>query len=159
MFIRPRPAVRKFLFDLSLRRSSPPGKRRWSPFPSPSHTEDVAVDFSIISPTEGTKGNVIYTTRPFTKEGLSVQTKSIEILALNDMSVMQLPCKLTTIEDEAFENLNCEAIIIPSTCTSIGNHAFRNCKNLKYVQVLSSVTIPKDAFEGCGHVVIDRVSE
>ena len=50
-------------------------------------------------------------------------------------------------------------IIIPDSCTSIGNYAFRNCKNLKYIRVSVGVDIPSNAFEGCGNVVIDRNAE
>ena len=81
------------------------------------------------------------------------------IPALSSMSIMYLPGMLTTIEDEAFENLACDAIIIPNSCTFIGNYAFRNCKNLKYIKVPSSVDIPSNAFDGCDNVVIDRTTE
>lgn len=73
--------------------------------------------------------------------------------------VLYLPSMLTTIEDEAFENLACEAVIVPNGCISIGSHAFRNCKNLKYIRVPANIEIAPDAFEGCDNIVIDRVTE
>lgn len=88
-----------------------------------------------------------------------MQTKSIVIPALKDMSVIRLPSMLEAIEEEAFEGLACEAIIVPNGCTSIGSHAFRNCKNLKYIRIPAGVEIASDAFEGCENVVIDRVTD
>ena len=126
-----------------------------------SHTEaeTVRVTSTIISPTGNTGGSVIYTSDEFSKEGFTVQTKNLEIPALKDMSVINLPSMLTSIEDEAFENLACEAIIVPNSCNSIGNYAFRSCKNLKYIRVPVGVDIPSNAFEGCENVVIDRNAE
>ena len=43
--------------------------------------------------------------------------------------------------------------------TAAGRHAFRNCKNLKYVRVPKGAEIASDAFEGCGSVIIDRIAE
>ncbi len=123
---------------------------------SHTETETVNVNAVIDSPTDDTTGSATYTSAEFSKEGFTRQTKSIEMLALNNMSVIRLPNMLTTIEDEAFENLACEAIIIPSNCTSVGHYAFRNCKNLRYIKAPANLEIPADAFEGCENVVIDR---
>ena len=122
-------------------------------------TETVYVSVVIISPTAENRGSASYTSDQFSIEGFTAQIKSIEIPALKDMSVISLPAMLTVIEDEAFENLACEAIIIPNSVTSIGNYAFRNCKNLKYIKVPANIVIPSDAFDGCGNVVIDRTTE
>ena len=54
---------------------------------------------------------------------------------LENMSVLNLPNSLEKIEDEVFEGLFCEAVIVPKCCTSIGNYAFRNCRKLKYVRI------------------------
>jgi hypothetical protein len=71
------------------------------------------------------------------------------------MSVIYLPDMLTVIEDEAFENLGCEANIVPDTVTAIGLKAFMNCTSLKYIRIPAGANIPADAFEGCPDVVID----
>ena len=126
-----------------------------------SHIETETGDatIEIISPTKNAKGSATYTFAEFTKYGFEVQTKTIEIPALKDLSVVSLPGMVKAIEDEAFENLACEAIIIPNGCDSIGNYAFRNCKNLKYIRIPANVDIPSNAFEGCKDVVVDRITE
>ena len=122
-------------------------------------TETVNVTSTIISPTDNTGGSVTYISAEFIKEGFTVQVKNLEIPALKDMSLINLPSMLTSIEDEAFENLSCEAIIIPDGCTSIGSYAFRNCRNLKYISAPAHLEFSLNAFEGCENVVIDRRTE
>lgn len=91
------------------------------------------------------------------KEDFTVQTKTVAIPALKDMSVMRLPNMLAAIEDEAFSNLACQAIIISENCTTIGEYAFAGCTDLLYVRIPDSVTsYPANAFEGCNaNLVID----
>ncbi len=103
------------------------------------------------------EGSTILTSGAFTNEAFTIQTKSICIPALNTLSVIHLPSILTTIEDEAFVNLACQAIFISDVCTTIGEHAFTGCTNLLYVKIPSSVTsYPENAFEGCNeNLVID----
>ena len=73
------------------------------------------------------------------------------------LEVSVLPSDLSVIADYAFENTSFEAIIIPDGCTSIGEMAFANCDNLKYVWIPSSVTtIAQNAFYGSENAVIDR---
>ena len=86
----------------------------------------------------------------FTKEGFVPQTKTIVIPALNSISVLRLPNMLETIDEEAFTNLSCYAVIIPDGCTAIGERAFYGCENLLYVRLPSSLmSFPDSAFEGC----------
>ena len=122
-------------------------------------TETVAVTAVILSPTNDTNGSVNYISDEFTYEAFTVQTKRIDIPALKDMSVLWLPTELTVVADEAFDSILSEAVIVPDGCTSIGSHAFRNCRNLKYVRVPSRCEIAPDAFEGCSNFVIDRITE
>lgn len=85
---------------------------------------------------------------------------SSEMLTPNDeyVKTLMLPKDLTVIDEEAFAGADCEAIVIPSGCTSIGKNAFANCKKLKYVRIPESVgTIASDAFEGCGSYTVDRI--
>lgn len=124
-----------------------------------SHTDTEIVDVIavIVAPTENTEGSATYTSNEFKNDAFSVQTKSIVIPALQNISVMRLSNMLNTIEDEAFSNLACQAIIIPENCTTIGEHAFASCENLLYVRIPSTVTsYPANAFEGCNeNLVID----
>ena len=76
---------------------------------------------------------------------------------LDTMNVLYLPDGLNTIEAEAFEGLACEAVVVPAGCESIGDGAFRNCKELKYIRIPAGAEMGKDVFEGCGDVVIERV--
>ena len=126
-----------------------------------SHKEEITVGVTavITSPTERTRGSAAYTSEAFNAEGFTVQRKSIAIPMLRNMSVLYLPNLLTTIEDEAFAGIDCEAIVIPTGCTSVGKHAFENCENLLYVKVPANTTIEPDAFDGCEDVVVDVVTE
>ena len=73
-----------------------------------------------------------------------------EIPALKDMKVWLLPSSLKTIDEEAFANLSCQAIIIPNGCKTIETHAFKGCTQLIYVQIPASlISIADDAFEEC----------
>ena len=83
------------------------------------------------------------------------------ILALNDMTVLRLPATLNEIDEEAFANLACQAIIIPDGCTTIGEYAFAGCNNLLYVRIPQSIkSYPENAFNGCGEsLCIDWATE
>ena len=87
--------------------------------------------------------------------GLYVEKRAIP--TLNQMATMRLPFSLDKIEEEAFENLACQAIIIPEGCTTIGEHAFAECANLLYVKIPASVkSYPANTFDGCNeNLVID----
>ncbi len=88
-------------------------------------------------------------------DGLYEIYDPIPIPPLNELSVLYLPDALETIEAEALSNLDCEAIIIPEGCTTIGEMAFSNCKNLLYVNIPTTVTsIGYDAFSGCDNVTV-----
>ena len=76
---------------------------------------------------------------------------------LSTLNVLDLPDDLETIESEAFAGANCEAVLVPDGCTTIGSKAFANCEDLFYVLIPESVTnIAEDAFEGSPQVIIDR---
>lgn len=82
------------------------------------------------------------------------------IPALNDMDLLQLPGDIHVIKEMAFENADFQAVIIPNGCTEIDGRAFANCKNLIYVQIPQSISyVAPDAFEGCGNIIIDVVTE
>ncbi len=119
-------------------------------------TETVKTTADIVSPTDVTRGRAVYSSKTFSTNGFSTQTKNIEIPALGDLSVVRLPYYLCQINEEAFGNLSCEAIIVPNACTSIGRYAFRNCLNLKYIRIPVATTVADNVFEGCKNVVVDR---
>jgi len=61
-----------------------------------------------------------------------------------------LPADLVEIKAEAFMSSPVEFVSIPYGCTTIGSAAFKNCSDLIYIFVPSSVTsIADDAFDGC----------
>lgn len=126
------------------------------------HTDTEEVGVTVVSykaPTETKAGKAVYTSEAFTMDGCTVQTKTVDIPALNKItSTMNLPSGLTVIETEAFSNLGCGAIIVPAGCTRIEERAFAGCRNLIYIRIPASLkgTVPDSAFEGCNaDLVID----
>ena len=75
----------------------------------------------------------------------------------NKASVLSLPANLQRIEERAFENLSCEAVILPEACTYIGSRAFQNCTELKCIRLGRNVDIAPDAFDGCGGMWVERI--
>jgi len=123
---------------------------------SHTETEKVEVISEIYAPTENQEGIATYTSKKFAVSSFTQQTKTQSIPSLQEMTVLHLPDMLGKVEDEAFENLACEAVIVPEECTTIGSHAFRNCRNLKYIRISQEIEIAEDAFEGCKDVIVDR---
>lgn len=72
-------------------------------------------------------------------------------------TVAYLPEDLQRIEDEAFENMMCSAVIVPNSCTYIGHHAFRNCRSLRYIRIPGDAVIEQDAFDGCSEFYVNIV--
>ncbi|MBR6028785.1 MAG: leucine-rich repeat protein [Clostridia bacterium] len=65
---------------------------------------------------------------------------------------------METIEDEAFMESTAQAVILPSTCTSIGHLAFAHCPNLIYIEIPASCTsIAEDAFFNSPNVFIYHI--
>lgn len=108
------------------------------------------------SPTETVKGSRTYTSKPFLNEDFSVQTKLVyNVPALSGLKKLSLPSVLKTIESEAFTGGAFECVIIPSGVTTIGDRAFKDCPNLIYVYVPSTVTsISANAFDDS--VIVDK---
>ena len=111
-----------------------------------------------LSHTEGTGGRVFkpgkYIARAFIVEGTASDSQNFEY-SLNELI---LPSSIEAIGEEAFANTSCQMVTIPDGCKSIGNRAFADCDDLKYVIIPSSVTnIADDAFEGCiDELLIER---
>lgn len=111
------------------------------------HTEHTIVNDPVVAPTQTQKGSTEGSHCSVCGEPI---VKQRTIPALCDLTVLRLPASLKTIDNEAFSNLSCQAVIIPYGCKTIKAHAFQGCKKLIYVQIPSSVTsIADDAFEGC----------
>ena len=118
--------------------------------------ETVLTVASIQSPSDSLDGSAIYTSAAFEHEAFTEQSKTIALPALKNLDILLLPEDLETVEENAFVNLACEAVLVPDNCSVIGRHAFRDCKKLIYIQVPMNTEIAPDAFDGCNGVVIDR---
>ncbi len=66
------------------------------------------------------------------------------------MDVVNLKNNILFIDSCAFQNCNIEYIYIPSSVTSIGNHAFEGCTSLSDVRFYGDIlNIPDGMFKGC----------
>ena len=65
-----------------------------------------------------------------------------------------LPAFLTTVEMEAFEGVAASVVDVPASCTSIGDHAFRNCPNLTQIRIPENCALGVDVFDGCTQVYV-----
>ena len=127
--------------------------------PDHTETETAIVTQLIVSPTETSEGSCEWISNPFENAAFVQQTKSVTIPALNTLSVLRIPAGVQTIEEEAFEGVPAQAILIPDGCTVIGRKAFAGCTNLLYVRIPASVTsIAANAFDDCPTVIIDRIN-
>ena len=119
--------------------------------------ETVPITCDIISPTFTQQGHVTYSSSEFSSAAFETQVKSIIIPPLGSLNVLSIPSMTMTIDESAFEGVNCQAVIIPNGCTAIGKRCFANCPNLIYVYIPASVTfVAEDAFENSEQVIIDR---
>ncbi len=89
--------------------------------------------------------------RVFTdSEGRTEIDEPVPIPALRELNVLYLPEGILEIGEESFVNLNCEAVVIPEGCQTIGPRAFADCGNLICAILPESIIeIAADAFEGC----------
>lgn len=71
-------------------------------------------------------------------------------------TILQMPAKLKTIEEEAFTGLwQAKQVNIPDGVTAIGKRAFADCTLLRLVIIPNSVqTLADDAFSGCHPVIL-----
>ena len=124
------------------------------------HTETETVNATrvvTLSPTKTKAGRYSAISDEFVNGAFEVQEKQIgSIPALNSLKVLYLPAGLSTVADESFMGADCQAVIIPDGCTSIGKDAFANCTRLIYVRVPESVTmIDPEAFDEFSLVALD----
>lgn len=134
-------------------------------YPAAADAEEGSFCYQVIHTGEETEDDPVMPTE--TEPGLAFGThcaacgearkEGKAIPALQDLDVLRLPRHLKTIEPEAFYGLNCEAVILPDGCETIGAKAFSDCKKLIYVFIPASVVhIADNAFDGCGDLLIDR---
>lgn len=64
----------------------------------------------------------------------------VHIVKRPSHALLRIPEEVKTIEEEAFAGVAAEEVIIPNGCVSIESDAFKNCENLRYVTIPSSVT-------------------
>ena len=65
--------------------------------------------------------------------------------------------KVTKIGNNAFDCTAIQAIDLPDSLQTIGNHAFENCTSLKSITIPSSVTsIGYNAFENCDMLALEN---
>ena len=78
-----------------------------------------------------------------------------QMLPVEEVPMMTLPAGLKTIEAEAFAGNTFICAVLSEGCETIGAGAFRDCVQLRFVEIPESVTsIDSTAFEGCGDDLI-----
>ena len=85
---------------------------------------------------------------------LSIDTEPHFILGdidflMDQDGVFIVPEGTLTIEAEAFQNNAVKVLVVPCSCTAIGDGAFRNCKQLREVWLPKDCEVAASCFEGC----------
>lgn len=98
-------------------------------------------------------GTAIITVSAQMSDGTSIEgTCEVEV---RDLSMLDLPDALTTIEAEAFLASPAQCVVLESTVATVGERAFANSAELQLVIVKGvNTTFASDAFSGCGNVAI-----
>ncbi len=66
---------------------------------------------------------------------------------------VEVPLGITQITDAFEDNIFPIEVILPSSLTSVGPHAFSGCRNLERIEIPVSVrSIGESAFRGCSHL-------
>lgn len=82
-----------------------------------------------------------------------------EIIPVVELAKLVLPADLLIIEEEAFAGDGIACAVLPDGCTEIGAAAFKDCAQLRFVEIPASVsTIDSSAFDGCDDLIIVTVS-
>ena len=83
-----------------------------------------------------------------------------QVIPVVEVEKLVLPAELETIEAEAFAGGSMVCVVIPEGCRAIGAGAFRNCAQLRFIEIPATVTsIDASAFEGCSDLIIVTTSE
>lgn len=62
---------------------------------------------------------------------------------------INIPQTLTRIDNEAFYNCGLDSLVLPLRLSTLENYAFRECKNLKYIELPSYIGSYDRNFNGC----------
>ena len=82
-----------------------------------------------------------------------VAQQSVPVVEVSE--IIALPAELKTIEAEAFAGGTFVCVVLPDGCKAIGAGAFKDCAQLRFVEIPASVTtIAAIAFEGCSDDLI-----
>ena len=65
-----------------------------------------------------------------------------------------IPAGTITIEESAVEGIAATVAEIPANCTSIGDHAFKDCVFLTQIRIPSDCELGTDVFDGCTKVYV-----
>ena len=85
-----------------------------------------------------------------------VAQQSVPVVEVSE--IIALPAELKTIEAEAFAGGTFVCAVLPDGCKAIGAGAFRDCAQLRFIEIPESVTtIDGSAFENCGGLIIVTV--
>ena len=78
-----------------------------------------------------------------------------QIIPVVEVKKLVLPAKLEVIEAEAFAGGTFACVVLPDGCKAIRAGAFRDCAQLRFIEIPTSVTsIDSSAFDGCGKGLI-----
>ena len=69
-------------------------------------------------------------------------------------SDLVIPAGTAAIGADAFEGIAASVVEISANCTSIGDHAFRNCGRLAQIRVPAGCVLGQDVFAGCEKVYV-----
>ena len=119
-----------------------------------TESETVALTKSLTMPTESEGGLYLIESAAFENAAFEQLSLRYELPALGTLSVLRLPGELVELDEESLERTDCEAVILPASCRSVGSRAFKGCAQLRYVFLSAGTSIAADAFEGCGDVLL-----
>ena len=78
-----------------------------------------------------------------------------KIVPIVQVEKVVLPAELEVIEAEAFAGGTFACVVLPDGCKAIGAGAFKNCAQLRFIEIPTSVTsIDGTAFAGCSDSLI-----
>ena len=119
-----------------------------------TESETVALSKSLTMPTESEGGLYLLESAAFENAAFEQQSLRYALPALGTLSVLRMPGGLAELDEESFERTDCEAVILPASCRSVGSRAFKGCARLRYVFLSAGTDLAADAFEGCGDVLL-----
>lgn len=78
-----------------------------------------------------------------------------KVIPVVEVEKVVLPAELKAIEEDAFAGDSFECVVLPEGCKAIGAGAFKDCAQLRFIEIPESVDyIDGSAFDGCGDGLI-----